>query len=96
MSILPDSSCSRNNPRRTRIPRASAVPGRPGEQLVDRPGVDDPLGRHAALLGPLAAVGLPVELAGRVRVGVDREQAAGLDRQPQQPPRRVAAAPAGS
>ena len=31
----------------------------------------------------------PVELPRRVRVGVDRERAAGLDRQPQQPLRRV-------
>ena len=54
---------------------------RPGQQLVGRPGVDDPLGRHAALDRPLAAVALPVELARGVRVGVDRRT-----RSPARPP----------
>ena len=37
--------------------------------------------RHAALDRPLAAVALPVQLTGRVRVGVDGELAAQLDGQ---------------
>src|SRR3954453_12251682 len=57
---------------------AAELLGCPVEQLVHRPGVDDLLGVDAALDRPLAAVALPVELAGRVGVGVDGELAAGL------------------
>ena len=60
-----------------------------GQQALHRPRVEDALGRHAAFRRPGAAVVEPVELPGRVRVGVDREQAAGLDGQAQQPLRRV-------
>src|SRR5690349_2870574 len=49
---------------------------RPRQQLVGAPRVDDPLERHAGLGGPVAAVGLPLQLAGGVGVGVDGEQAA--------------------
>ena len=48
-------------------------------------GVHDRLRRHLALGRPRAAVALPVELAGRVGVGVDRHLASRLDRETQQP-----------
>ena len=48
------------------------VGGRPREELLHRPGVDDLVHRHARFLRPGAAVRLPVELAGGVPVGVDR------------------------
>ena len=48
--------------------------GGPGQQVVGRHGVDDPLDRHLALGGPVAAVRLPLELAGGVGVGVDENQ----------------------
>src|ERR1700710_214364 len=51
----------------------------PGEQSLDRPGVDHIVHRHRAESRPLAAVAEPVELAGSVRVGVDAELAARLD-----------------
>src|SRR5699024_3886049 len=44
----------------------------PSQHVIDRPRVDDPVGREAGPLGALAAVPLPIELTGRVRVGVDR------------------------
>ena len=47
----------------------------PAEQLVNGPGVDDPVRLDAVFLGAGASVDLEVQLAGRVRVGVDREQA---------------------
>src|SRR5262249_50293913 len=52
----------------------------PLEESVDRPGVDDPLRRYADLDGAGAAVPLPVELARRVRIRVDGEQAAQVQR----------------
>ena len=63
-----------------------AVSGRlhPAQQVVNRPRVDHPLERHLALGGPVAAVRLPLELAGGVGVGVDRELAAVVDRQLEQ------------
>lgn len=61
----------------------SCLPASPVHQVVGRPGVDYPLDRDAALRGSLAPVGLPVELTGRVGVGVDREHASGLDGQPE-------------
>ena len=67
----------------------AAVAAGPGEQVVGVAGVDHQVGGDAAGGGALAAVRLPVELAGRVGVGVDREQAAGLDGQ------RAAGASAG-
>ena len=66
--------------RRARQPQSAGVTGGPGQQLVSRPGVDHPVGRHPAPGRPLAAETLPVELARRVRVGVDGELAARLDR----------------
>ena len=83
------------------IASRAAAPGgltraaRPRRAARPPAGVDDPVGRHPALLGPLAAVGLPVQLTGRVGVGVDREQAAGLDRQPTAAASAGPAAPAG-
>ena len=72
------------------LPRASrGCAAGPGEQVVRGPGVDDRLRRDAAGGGPLAAAGLPFQLAGRVGVGVDADAAAGLHRQPQQPLRRI-------
>src|SRR6202034_301931 len=62
-----------------------------GGDLVRGPGVDHPVGRDAVPLGALAAVLQPVELAGRVRVGVDGEQAASLGREAQDPAWRVPA-----
>jgi len=56
---------------------------RPTEQIGGAHGVDDPISRDAAGDGTLAAVGQPVQLAGRVGVGVDGEPAAGLQRHPQ-------------
>jgi len=51
---------------------------RPRDKVLGAQGFDDALGRDAAGDGPGAAVGEPVELPGRVRVGVDGEAAAGL------------------
>src|SRR5262249_20946916 len=48
--------------------RRAAVPG---DQLGGGEGVDHPAGRDTGHLGPAAAAVEPVELAGRVRVGVD-------------------------
>src|SRR4051794_4579948 len=59
---------------------ARTLPGRPGEQSVDRPGGDDALRRNPELDGTLGAGRDEVELAGGVRVAVDREQAAGRER----------------
>ncbi len=64
---------------------------RPREEALPRPGVDDPVGLDAGLLGALAAVVEQVELARRVRVAVDREQAADVAGQLEQPRGRVAA-----
>ena len=52
-------------------------------QLVGAARVDHPVGRDPGLLRPHGAVRQPVQLARRVRVGVDGEQAAGLGGQPQ-------------
>src|SRR5579859_2433666 len=57
--------------------------------LVRAAGIDHALGRDAELLRPHRPVAQPVELAGRVRVGVDGEQAPGLGGEPQQPVGRV-------
>src|SRR5690606_7523736 len=46
-------------------PRHRQSSAGPLQELVQRPGVDDPLRLHPALGGPLAAETLPVELAGR-------------------------------
>ena len=56
----------------------------PLEQLVGGPRVDDPVERHGALGGPVAAVRLPLQLAGGVGIGVDREAAAVVDGQLEQ------------
>ena len=52
---------------------------RPAEEVGGGPCVHDTLGRNAGLYSPFTAVGLPVQLAGRVRVGVDGELTAQLD-----------------
>ena len=57
---------------RSVVTAPSAQPRAQVEQPVGRPGVEHPVGRHLAGGGPLAAVAQPVELAGGVRVGVDR------------------------
>ena len=62
---------------------------RPGEQLVQRPRVDNPLQRHAQRVHPGRAVVEEVELPRRVGVAVHREQAPDLDREPQQVVGRV-------
>ena len=61
---------------------ASRVPARPAEQVVNRPRVDHGRWVDSAQRRPVAAVVEPVQLAGRVRVGVDAEAAPCLDRQP--------------
>ena len=63
-------------PRRSR----RRVRAAPLEQVVGRHRVHDPVGGHAALGGAVGAVGLPLELLGRVRVGADRDPQPGLDR----------------
>ena len=63
----------------------------PREEPVARPGVDDPVRLDAGLLGAVAAVVEHVELAGGVRVGVDREEAAEVAGELEQRGRRVAA-----
>ena len=65
------------------------VTGGPVEEVVDRPGVDDPVRPDPGLGHPGAAVRLPGELAGRVGVGVDRDLAAHLVDHRQQPAGRV-------
>src|SRR4051812_15852412 len=62
---------------------------RPAEQVVKLPGVDHALLWDAAPGSPPAAIRLPLELAGSMRIGVNREQAASVDRLSQQPARRV-------
>jgi hypothetical protein len=63
--------------------------GGPLEDLLHRPCRDDPLRRDAQSLGPLAAQRLEVELARRVRVGVDGEPAAEIGGQVDELVRRV-------
>src|SRR5215217_7943586 len=58
---------------------------RPRQEVLGGPGVDDGRRIHPARSRASAPVGLPGELAGRVRVGVDAELAPRLDRQPQKP-----------
>src|SRR5882757_266480 len=70
------------------ISRAS--PG-PLEESFDGPGRDDPVHRYIVVERALGAVTEEVELPWRVRVGVDGEVAADLQRQCQQPRRRIAA-----
>ncbi|GAA4257127.1 DMT family transporter [Dactylosporangium darangshiense] len=55
---------------------------RPRHEVLRPHGVDDAVGRHPAGDGPGAPVGQPVELPGRVSVGVDGEATAGLQRHP--------------
>ena len=68
----------------------------PREQLVGRHRVHDAIGGHAARGGAVGAVGLPLELLGRVRVGADRDPQAGLDRLGEDPLAAGRAARAGS
>src|SRR5713101_2584640 len=70
---------------------AELLTGPPRGQLVRAACVDHPVGRDARLLRPDRAVAQPVQLARRVRVGVDGEYTARLGGQPQQPVRRVRA-----
>ena len=63
----------------------------PGDELVRAAGIDHPVRREAELFRPDRAVDQPVQLAGRVRVGVDGEDAADLGGQGEQPVRRVLA-----
>ena len=64
---------------RTSATSSGAYSSGPGEQVVGGPRVDRPARAARRLGGPVAAVGLPLELAGGVGVGVDREQAAVVD-----------------
>jgi hypothetical protein len=64
------------------ISQGLLVRRRPRKQLVDGQRVEDPVRGHAAGDGAGAPVGEPVELPGGVRVGVDGEPAAGLQRYP--------------
>ena len=64
---------------------------RPVEDAVEVPRRDDALGRDTEPLGPRAAVRLHVQLAGSMRVGVDREEAADVEGQRDQLVRGVAA-----
>ena len=52
---------------------------RPLQEPIGRPGVHDRAGIHPGLDGLLAAETEPLELAGRMSVGVDTEPAAELD-----------------
>src|SRR2546422_9564192 len=51
------------------------LPGRPREELIGAPRVHDAIGGNIALGGAVAPIGLPLELPGRVGVGVDAEVA---------------------
>jgi len=62
---------------------------RPRQQLVNRPAVDNPIGRHAGIQRALSAVAEEVELARRMRVGVDAEITPDLQREVEQPGWRV-------
>jgi drug/metabolite transporter (DMT)-like permease len=57
-----------------------AMRRRPRHKVLAPHGVDDPIDGHPAGDGPGTPVGEPVELPGRVSVGVDGEPAAGLQR----------------
>src|SRR5688572_1479911 len=69
--------------------RSGGVARGPREQPFDRPRVDHVVGVHARDRRPLAPVGLPLELADRVRVAVDRHLCAERDDLLEQPHRRV-------
>ena len=77
------------DPRPTSGPGPSGTRRRPGQQVVGRHRVHDPLQRYITLGRPVAAVGLPFQLTGGVGVGVDREPAAVLDRQVEQRAGRI-------
>src|SRR5207245_969208 len=65
------------------------VPPCPLEDPVDGSRVDNDIGRNSAPGRAVAAVDLPLELTGCVRVGVYRDHATELDRPAQQAFRRV-------
>src|SRR5216683_3548940 len=67
----------------------SALGPGPGDQFVGTQGVDDLAGVDIAAGDPFAAVGLPVELAGRVGVGIDGETAACFEGEAEQAHGRV-------
>src|SRR5437762_184223 len=69
--------------------RGYLVASAPGEHLVRVPAVDHRAHIHPAQEGTLAAVRQPGELSWRVRVGVDREVAARLDREAKKTLRRI-------
>ena len=60
------------------IAMSGAMPPRMCEESVHRPGRDDAVGFDAGLDGPRSAVGEKIQLARRVRVGVDAEEAPGF------------------
>src|SRR4051812_18422469 len=74
--------------RRSKFARVGAGPL---QQAVGVPRVHDAVEGDFALGGALAAVGLPLELAGSVGIRVDRELATRVDRGAQQLARRVEA-----
>src|SRR5262245_49505380 len=60
------------------------VTRRPVEEVADLPGVDDALGFDLVADRLVAAEDLPLELTGRVGVGVDRDLAVPLEREGEQ------------
>src|SRR5688572_28556057 len=80
----PMSNTSAARPRPISGPGSGTAGRGPRQQVVGRHGVDDAVERYIPLGGPVVPVRLSLQLAGRVRVGVDREPAAVLDRQVEQ------------
>ena len=68
----------------------------PGDQVVGGHRVDDALGLDAHPGGLVAAVGLPLELAGRVGVGVDGDAAVPVEGELRAAPRAGPGARGGS
>src|ERR1700726_3216578 len=75
--------------------RLATVRCGPRDEAVDIPGVDDVGGIHAGFCGLLTPEPDPFQLAGGVRVGVDADVAARIDRQAEQFGGRVAPLGAG-
>src|SRR4051794_12735982 len=72
-------------------PIAPSLRSGPLQETLGRPGVDDPVLRHAGVQRALGSVAEEVQLTGGMGVGVDAEHAADLECQIQQPVRRIAA-----
>src|SRR5690606_13497957 len=63
--------------------------GAAGQQLVERAGVDDPVGAEARLRRAIGTVRLPLQLPRGVRIGVDGELAPHVDGDLEEAHRRV-------